>query len=145
MKKMLSLCIIGVLAFPSYSLANEFTPCCADHAEIVKVWMDSLHDLVARVRAENEEQFYRKSHKPEAVTNLQFIVQTTGEGLDHYNEMIAKSDATIVNMDVFKRSRKAVEGVRQKAGQYLERLKAAGTTDKESKAIVEGIILELKI
>lgn len=144
MKKVISLSMIWLLALPFYNWANEFTPCCADHSVMVKVWMDSLKELVTKVKAEDENQFYRKSHKAEGVTYLQFIVQTTGEGIDHYKEMIAKSDRSILNMEVFRQSQRAVEALQERAGNYLSKLKAAAT-DKESKAILEGIVLELKL
>lgn len=143
MKRSVSLAMTLLLVVPFSPLAGVFIPCCKDHQETVGVWLDSMRELVAKVKTEDEEQFYRKHHRTESLTYLAFLIQSTEEGLNHYGEMIEKGDSAILDMASFKESRDTVLTLRNQAAELATRIKAA-KADKEAKVIIEGIVLELK-
>ena len=144
MKRVMVLSLSLLLGIPGYFLSSTFVVCCEDHSDMVKVYLDSLKSLVVKVKAEPEEQFFRMSHKKEGLTYLNFLVQTSREGIQHYEEMISKLDKVVTNMEDFKLSQKAVESLQKKAQQYAARVKTA-KDDKEAKAIIEKIDLDLQL
>ena len=143
MTKRMVVSLVLLLSVPLFSLANGFVACCDDHADTVKAYLDSLNDLVLKVKAENLEQFFRKSHKQEGLTYLKFVSQASLEAVRHYNEMILKSDPTINNMEEFKLSEKTMEALQKKALQLAGQIKGA-KDDKEAKFLIVKINLELK-
>jgi SepF-like predicted cell division protein (DUF552 family) len=143
MNKKLIVSLVLILSVPFCFLANGFQACCDDHADTVKAYLDSVKDLVARVKAENLEQFFQKSHRQEGLTYLKFVSQSSLEAVQHYNEMILKSDPAIKNLEEFKQSQKVVESLQKKAQQLAGQIKAA-RDDRGAKILIEKIALELK-
>ncbi|HVN82160.1 MAG TPA: hypothetical protein VMW38_24465, partial [Terriglobia bacterium] len=91
MNKKLIVSLVLILSVPFCFLGSGFQPCCDDHADTVKAYLDSMKELVAKVKAENLEQFSQKSHRQEGMTYLRFVSQSSLEAARHYNEMIVKS------------------------------------------------------
>ena len=143
MKKRLIISQVLLLLVPSYFLANGFVACCDDHVDTVNAYLNSMKDLVAKVKTENLAQFYRKSHKQEGITYLKFVAQSSSEAVEHYNEMILKADPAIKNLEEFKLSEKAMERLQKKSQQLTGQIKAA-KEDKEAKVLIERMNLELK-
>jgi len=143
MNKKLIVSLIFILTARFSLLAENFQPCCDDHADTLKAYLDSMKDLVARVKAENLEQFYQKSHRQEGLTYLRFVSQSSLEAARHYNEMIVKSDPGIKNLEEFEQSQKMVENLQKQALHLAAQIKAA-KDDRGAKALIEKIVLELK-
>lgn len=135
--------LVLLLSMSRYFLANGFVACCDDHVDTVMVYLNSIKDLVTKVKAENAEQFFRKSHRQEGITYLKFVAQSSSEGVQHYSEMISKSDPAIKNLEEFKLSQKVMEGLQKNTQRLITQIRAA-KNDREAKSVIEKITLELR-